>query len=368
MRIILLSLTLILALFQTAHAEKSIGIYTYLVSDMKPWDPDDVKTGICGSEEAIIYLSQKLAELGYKVLVFATPPQNSQHSLPEANPRYVNIDFNDYPTLDVAISWRMPNAAQKLKLRARKVYLWPHDTISHTVSNEEINNFDDVLWLSEWQRKQWISVNPGFAKFTKIFGNGIEPKQFKENKQKANPHACIYGSNYARGLEVLLDIWPVVRQKFPDATLDIYYGWQDWGLLSLEKKVRMKAQVMNYACLGVTEHGQVGHEELNRAYENASLWTYPCIGLETFCISALRAQLSGAIPVIIDGSALDETVKHGYKCTKKEEYLPLLLNAMLDAEKIPLDERKKMGEFVLEKFTWEKLARQLDSRLHDQKE
>lgn len=366
---LILTFALILSLLHNAslQGEKSIGIYTYQVSGMKPWDPDDVKSGICGSEEAIIYLSQKLAELDCKVLVFANPPQNSPYSLPETNPRYVPVDFNDYPTLDLAISWRMPDAAQRLKSRAKKVYLWPHDTISHVVSKEEIDEFDDVLWLSEWQRNQWISLNPGFAKFTKIFGNGIDPKQFRIQEERSNPHSCIYGSNYARGLEILLDIWPDVRAKIPDATLDIYYGWQDWGLLPLEKKARMKAQVLSYASLGVTEHGQVGHEELNRAYEKTSLWTYPCIGLETFCITALRAQLAGAIPVIIDGSALGETVRHGYKCTKKEEYLPLLLVAMQEAEKTTLADRKKMGEFVLKEFTWEKFAEALNSRLSSQK-
>lgn len=65
----------------------------------------------------------------------------------------------------------------------------------------------------------------------------------------------------------------------------------------------------------VREHGQVGHEDLNRAYENSSFWLYPCTWPKTFCITALRAQFVGAMPVIHEQYALAEIVRHGYKCT-----------------------------------------------------
>ena len=253
----------------------------------------------------------------------------------------------------------------RLKARARKIYFWPHDTYSFPLTEAQINGFDDVLWLSQWQRQQWISINPGFAKFTKIFGNGINPEQFKPLQERANPYSCIYGSNYARGLEILLDIWPEIKKQWPKATLDIYYGWQHWGLLSPEQESKMRAQVIKLASLGVHDHGQVGHEELNRAYEQASLWTYPCISLETFCITALRAQLAGALPVIIEGSALTETVRHGFKCSRQEEYCETLNKAMHHAETMTLDERKKIGEFVLQEYRWETLANRWKTALFD---
>src|SRR5262249_46369082 len=96
---------------------------------------------------------------------------------------------------------------------------------------------------------------------------------------------------------------------------------------------------------------------LNRAYEKASLWTYPCILPETFCITALRAQKAGAVPVIIEGTALPETVRHGYKCSTQEDYLATLTKAMNEAPKITLNERRKMGDFIDKEFTWEVLAK-----------
>ena len=218
-----------------------------------------------------------------------------------------------------------------------------------------IEGFDDVLWLSKWQREQYSSVNPPFEKFSRIFGNGINPEQFEPIQERENPYSCIYGSNYGRGLEQLIDLWPIVKHRFPRATLDIYYGWQSgWGMFSAHQEKILRGKIERLS--GVTEHGQVGHDELNQAYAKASFWTYPCQFPETFCITALRAQFAGAIPVVIQGAALHETVRHGYRCTRPDEYLQLLSRALGDAEKITLDERKKMSEFISNEYTWKVIA------------
>lgn len=350
-----------LSLVTSANAEiktepKSIGIFTYKVYGATAWDPDSVKTGITGSEEAVILIGQKLASLGYQVTVFGDPPVNSPYSQPSANPRYVQTHFDDGAKFDIAVSWRSPERAMELKRRANKVYFWPHDTCCNAIPEEQVSGFDDVLWLSQWQREQWISRNPSFAKFNKIFGNGIDPAQFQMVGERTNPYSCIYGSNYSRGLEILLDIWPSIKEKFPQATLDIYYGWQHWGQLTLEKEIKMRGQIMTLAALDVREHGMVGHEELNQAYARASLWAYPCIAWETFCITGLRAQLAGAVPVVIRGSGLQETVRHGLACSASDEYAALLERAMREVEDMTVDKRKEMGEFILQEYTWEVIA------------
>jgi glycosyltransferase involved in cell wall biosynthesis len=336
---------------------KTIGIFTFPVAGRKPWDGDSIHSGITGSEEAVIYMSEELAKIGYQVIVFGTPPLQSRFSKEDANPRFVEMHSFHLPEmLDIAIAWRMPKSGIELKKIAHKVYLWPHDTCNVNLSDAEINAFTDVLWISKWQREQWISVNPKLAPFKQIFGNGVAACQFQPIEERKNPYACIYGSNYARGLDVLLEIWPVIKQQYPRATLDIYYGWQHWGLMSAEKEADLCAQIKQLESLDVREHGMVGHEELNRAYAKASFWTYPCTMAEVFCITGLRAQRAGSVPVIIDGSALTETVRHGYKCATPKEYLYTLLQAMKGAEKITLQERKRMGEFIDRDFTWQSVA------------
>lgn len=326
---------------------------------MKPWDPDSVNGGITGSEEAVIYMSKALADLGYHVTVLGYPPSGSKHTGKDANPRFVPLSHMPNKPFDIAISWRMPWKGKEIRKRgASKVYLWPHDTYHSPLTKEQIMAFDGVLWISNWQREDWCSFNPFFAHFKPIFGNGLPQDQFPEVVVRNNPYSCIYGSNYARGLEILLDNWPEVKKEFPEATLDIYYGWEHWGLLTPEQEQKMRGQVADLAPLGVVEHGLVSHEELTKAYANASFWTYPCICPEVFCITAIRAQSSGAIPVIIQGSGLKETVRHGYFCESAEDYLPLLLKAMSDAKGVEVEKRKRMRDFILENYTWEGLALQ----------
>jgi glycosyltransferase involved in cell wall biosynthesis len=161
-------------------------------------------------------------------------------------------------------------------------------------------------------------------------------------------------------LEVLLDIWPRVKCEFPKATLDIYYGWQSMSLriVSPVEELRLRTKVASLAFLDVTEHGRVSHDALTRAFERSSFWTYPCTytPIETFCITALRAQFAGAVPVVITGSALRETVRCGYQCLEAEEYLPLLLEAMRNAEKISVADRLAQRRFILKRYTWESIA------------
>ncbi|MFI5342906.1 MAG: hypothetical protein ACHQUC_01670 [Chlamydiales bacterium] len=340
-----------------AEEQKTIGIFTFFIGGTAPWDPDDIKKGITGSEEAVIYISQELANLGYKVFVLGNPPENSPYSKPDSNPQYINFKPAEDAIFDIGIAWRLPELGKKIQNHARKIYLWPHDICIFNEGASEINAFADILWLSKWQRINWIAKNPAYAKFNNIYGNAILPTQFQEVEERKNPYSCIYGSNYARGLEILLDIWPDIKQAFPRATLDIYYGWQHWGQLTRQKELKMRAQVYLLGPLDVTDHGLVSHETLNQAYARASFWTYPCVLPETFCITALRAQLSGAVPVIIEGSALNETVRHGYKCANQEAYFKTLAAALQNAEKIKLDDRKKMGEFIQQEYTWEAVAK-----------
>ena len=154
----------------------------------------------------------------------------------------------------------------------------------------------------------------------------------------------------------MLDIWPEIKSRFPLATLDIYYGWQHWGWILPEKEAKMRSQIAQLSALDVREHGLVSHEELNRAYEQASIWTYPCIVKETFCISALRAQFAGAMPVIIEGSALSETVRHGLYASSSDNYLSTLIRVMQSAKNFSLETRKQMRDFILKEFTWELIA------------
>lgn len=131
-----------------------------------------------------------------------------------------------------------------------------------------------------------------------------------------------YFSAYYRGLECLLKMWPSIREKVPDATLDVYYGWESW--LGLEGPddfyERMEAKFEELKDQGLTVHGRVSHEELAKAMNAIQVWAYPTEFTEIHCITALKAQEAGCYPVVTNVGALAETVQSGVKLKTQRIY------------------------------------------------
>jgi glycosyltransferase involved in cell wall biosynthesis len=64
---------------------------------------------------------------------------------------------------------------------------------------------------------------------------------------------------------------------------------------------------------GVTDHGKVSQEEIARHSFRAGIWAYPCPFPEIYCITAIKCQAAGAVPVASNYAALDETIQFGHK-------------------------------------------------------
>lgn len=131
-----------------------------------------------------------------------------------------------------------------------------------------------------------------------------------------------YFSAYYRGLECLLKMWPAIRAEVPDATLDIFYGWESWLALQGEDDFyeRMERKFAELAPEGVTVHGRVSHTELAKAMSEIQVWAYPTEFTEIHCITALKAQEAGCYPVTTNVGALAETVQSGTLIKTKRIY------------------------------------------------
>lgn len=322
------------------------------------WDPGAAAEGLPGSEEAVVHVAALLAARGFDVQVFASPPFAS---LPWtsllSNPCYRHVDRFTEGSYDVAISWRRKDFAFA-KLYAKRVVYWPHDLDGVG----DVAGLDAVLWLSEFEKEHYCKNEKLRAVRSVVAGNGIAPEHFPRAASlapRANPHSCGYFSNYARGLEILLDLWGEVRARFPAATLDIYYGRQTWGNLNDDQMASILRKIEVLKDQGVCERGKVGHAELARAMQGLSFWTYPCTtAAETYCITAVKAQAAGMVPVATRIGALAETI-HPEAPTildvnapgGREAYLALLLDALGRAD----HDRNKYVEFGLAR-TWDKVA------------
>ena len=182
-----------------------------------------------------------------------------------------------------------------------------------------------------------------------------------------NNKAVIYTSSYDRGLEHLLRIWPDVKKEVPEAELHIYYGWSLFERFYKDNPERMAwmaemNKMMEYD--GVTHHGRVPQKQVIEEMEKCGVWSYPTHFYEISCITSMKAQIAGCVPVVTNYAALETTVQFGTK-VDGDIYDPDILEkfkqeliSMLKDDKRQEEIRKEMVPWAKEMFTWKKVAEQ----------
>ena len=176
-------------------------------------------------------------------------------------------------------------------------------------------------------------------------------------------HKLLYCSSYDRGLIHLLKMWDKIIEKYPDATLDIAYGWDlfDKGYSNNPERMAWKDRVNKLMeQKRITHHGRISKDKLNDLTKKCGIWAYPTDFDEINCISALNCQLYGCVPCVINQAALKETVGSGIKVEgdiydpeAREEYLNKLLDLM-GSDKWT-EESQRAIKFS-DGYQWEKIA------------
>lgn len=318
--------------------EKPVVIYCGPgLEEWKPTDPDE--RGLGGSETWAAKTAREFRKLGHPVVVFA----ESTGVWEGVIYRHYSQFNPDAPFLG-APAWLTMVSRQTgmLDQRPATEHFWfmAHDVdYGEEMTPERWANIDRYFVLSEWQWQHTLEVYTNRdgdllspmpfewqAKLSR-FSNGIEPKFYADEPgwiHAKKPHSFIWSSSPDRGLDHLLGMWAEIRDMWPDATLDIYYGWDNvdalmgparpWLRPFKERVQRMSKQD------GVTWHGRIGQRQLAQEMLKHQFWLYPSslpieLGSEpwneTFCITALEAQLAGVIPVMPRHGALPERFYYG---------------------------------------------------------
>jgi len=345
------------------------------------WSPQNVKTGIGGSEEAVINVAQELNKLGYVVTVYSFLPDGEEGDYDGV--MYKNFwEINPEKEWDTVIIWRN-SMYLDVEWHTRNLYVWLHDMQEQTFWNEEkIEAVDKVFVLSEFHRK-----NVPYIPDEKIFitSNGIDVSHFKSDPDR-NPHAVIYASSPDRGLDHVLAAWDDVHAACPEATLDIYYGFTKVydsmyhnNPRMLEFKEKIMSRIEELKDKGVTYHGRVGHLELAEAMCRCGVWAYPTDFPEISCITAMKMQAAGCVPVSSNYAAISETIQYGFKLETPvdepvmhqpewhERFTKHLITALTDVEWQEAI-RAEMIPWAKANLGWDKVAQQWDAEFSLEKE
>lgn len=333
--------------------DRSICIFA--LTDLEDWSPKSIDAGIGGSEEAVIYLSKELVNLGYEVTVFNNCGE--QEGIYDGVSYQNIINFNTRDYFNILISWRTNIFSHDLN--AKQKIIWLHDVPQLNLTAEGYGKIDKIVVLSKFHASQLPYNCPKDKVF--ISTNGINANDFigLDNVSREK-HRCIYASSYNRGLEKLLEIWPDVRKEVPDATLHIYYGWnvynkyvksefmKDNGFK--EKMTKLMKQP------GVFEHGKVGHKELLVEYAKSEVFAYPCTYLgEINCIALTKAIATGCIAVTNNHQCMVE--RNPYPSVHNEKFEEYLINTLKNGY-----EAIDTAEYI-KNNSWESVARDWKNNL-----
>ncbi len=200
---------------------------------------------------------------------------------------------------------------------------WAHQSYDQpSIQNlrhpEVVDAIDAFVFVSEWQRAQYLLRFPIPPAKTLVIRNAIEP--IEPHTKERGPIKLIYTSTPFRGFDVLLDAFALLGRS--DVELHIYSGmglygraWEDAKFAHLYRR----AQGMK----GVFYHGAVPNEAVREALKHAHIFAYPSTWEETSCLALIEAMSAGCRAVVPVLGALPETASgfaqlYRYTPDKKE--------------------------------------------------
>lgn len=326
-------------------------IEVYCGPSHEPFSPKSSEEGRGGSEEMVINMAKALAETNEVTVWNRCLDDEGVYD----GVTYKNYDEFDVTETDIMIVWRSPQLylSHKLDKVKGKKYLWLHDTVPQLDVLPYLFAYDGVFVLSEWHKSYYVQLcPPALRERFIVTRNAIHIPERREGVH--DPYTVVYGSLYNRGLLELLSIWPQVKAEVPEAKLRVFYGWQTLEKLLPKEQFDEFKKKIDFLLEqdGITHLGRISHKEVEAEMLGAGIWAYPCLEFnEVSCITAMRAQVCGAVPVVIPRAALDETVKYGVKvltATDAAHFLEKFKDALIKTLKDHKKQQKVRAEMMRE--------------------
>jgi UDP-glucose:(glucosyl)LPS alpha-1,2-glucosyltransferase len=171
--------------------------------------------------------------------------------------------------------------------------------------NDGWKNFDMFVFVSYWQRDQYVTMfGIPFSKCT-VIENAIEvePQMFDKENDRIR---FVYHTTPHRGLEILYHVFDELSKRFDNIHLDVFssfkvYGWEERDKRyeplfdSLKKHPR------------ITYHGAKDNAVVIDALKKSHIFAYPSIWQETSCIAMIEALHCGCMVIHPNLGALHET-------------------------------------------------------------
>jgi glycosyltransferase involved in cell wall biosynthesis len=275
-----------------------------------------------GSQSALCYLAIALAKMGHDVTLLSNTSKpgmvcgvnciNRRIADPAffASRKFEAVIVLNGPAEMSAMRWNLPHSTM--------LALWTQHAVDQRAmqglsNRNKRNKWDHIICVSDWQRQSVIERFRVDAERVAVLRNAIAPSfehLFSSPeallRAKAEGLRLTYTSTPFRGLDVLLEIFPLIKAMRTDVTLEVYSSmavYQQGGssdpYASLYEALRLTS--------GIKYIGSLPQTSLATALSNAHILSYPNTFAETSCISVMEALAAGLCVVTSDFGALPET-------------------------------------------------------------
>jgi glycosyltransferase involved in cell wall biosynthesis len=289
----------------------------------EPWTGETIRTkGVGGSETYIIEMARHIQKRGdYQVVVFCNTPDQRTDTFEGVEFRHLNqytAFIGAHYVKHCIVSRFSEYLPVTFKGHVENAYLVVHDLTPSGVVIPVDPKLKKVFCLTEWHVDYFTQIYPELRAITEPFYYGIDMDRFaKDVLVQKVPYQFIYSSFPNRGLLPLLQMWPQIVTRQPQASLDIFADvngtWVN-NVAGDQMKV-IRALLEQYKSrpggLNITYHGWVSKATLAAAWQKADIWFYPCTFMETFCLTALEAAMSKTLVITNDLAALQNTAAEG---------------------------------------------------------
>ncbi|MBN3032711.1 MAG: glycosyltransferase family 4 protein [Candidatus Saganbacteria bacterium] len=332
------------------------------------------QTGCGGSETALIHMALELHKSGNEVFVF--------NRCGDRHGNYSGVEYKDITELsaflsagnkfDIFVAFRDLEILKIIGRNAaafglKKVVYWAHDDLSYLWNDQprredigsRLKEFTDAIFaVSRWQKSIYQEKLGLPAEKIYVTRNGVDLDYYKEEVKK-EAGRLIYSSVPDRGLDLLVELLPKIREQIGSASLEAFTSFTVYGT-DTDAKLAELFQSAKQA--GINFHPAKTQRELAKEmgksclllYPNHQASLHPVFG-ETSCITVLEAQAAGTPVITSDRGALSESVLDGqtgilikgdpYSAEYKSEFIRQTVGLLKDKER------------------WQKMSRQARERM-----
>jgi GR25 family glycosyltransferase involved in LPS biosynthesis len=212
-----------------------------------------------------------------------------------------------------------------------------------------VNTYKDLITncicLTKWHADEYKKLYPCISEKITIINNGIDTTLFNYDNLK-NKNSFIYSSCPERGLDRLLELWPEILNKMPDATLHICTYTK---FPRNESENNMNTIINSYE--SITHYGKLNQTDLYNLMSKCEYWLYPVNFNETSCITSMEMLMSEVICLYYPLGGLCDTlgeygiqISHGNEIEKimelsEEQKIKIRKNGLCYAESCSWDNR-----------------------------